>query len=268
MVSTFATSSLNCFNKSQKICFITLLFSQLIFVSYLAAGYGFTGLSEGLSQWNRFNETAYVSGDVLGNAMYASHVLLAIIMIVGGSLQLIPSIRNRFASFHRYNGRLFVLLACTISLAGMYLITVRGTVGNTLMHSLTFFSGAMVLVSSFFAVSAARRRKFSLHQRWALHLFLAANGVLFFRLFIFAWMIVFGIVGINTKDFTGPTVVSVSFLSYVAPHIFIQLLWFAQKRRQTWLLVLLTALLILIAVVFLIGLFGLAVGRWYPVIMA
>ena len=150
-VSTF-------FITSQKAWLLSLILAQLVFVIYLAAGYGFTGISQGLAEWKRFNASAYLSNDPLGNTMYAAHVLLAIIMIIGGSLQLIPSIRARFGRFHRHNGRLFVLLACCISLAGFYLITVRGTVGNLFMHSLTSFSGFVVLLASYFAVKAARKR--------------------------------------------------------------------------------------------------------------
>jgi len=256
------------YDASQKIGFSCLLIAQTLFVSYLIAGYGFTGINEGLAQWNRFNGTAYVTDDLLGNAMYAVHVLFAIVMIIGGSLQLIPTIRHKYKTFHKYNGRLFVALACSISLAGMYLIISRGTVGNTLMHGLTTFAGLMVIVSSFFAIAAIRNKNVLLHQKWTLHLFLAANGVLFFRLFLFAWMTLFGTLGINIEDFTGPAVVSVSVLSYVVPHVIAQLIWVANASHNAWLKNLLSATLLLISVAFLIGLFGLTLGSWYPAITA
>lgn len=259
---------LKIFTSSQKIWFITLLIAQLSFVVYLSAGYGLTSLSEGLSAWTDFNDTAYVSGDTLGNSMYAVHVLLAIVMMMGGSLQLIPALRNRFRTFHRYNGRVFVLLACTISIAGMYLIISRGTVGNTLLHALTGFSGVMVIVASFFAIKAARSKRFDLHQRWALHLFLAANGVLFFRLFLFAWLMIFGTLGINTENFTGPTVLCISVLSYLIPHVLVQALWYVNKHRQSWSLISISSTLLLISASFAVGLLGLVVGNWYPNVIA
>jgi uncharacterized membrane protein len=267
-VSSTTPLPLRIFNTSQKIWFVSLLISQVFFVMYLAAGYGVASASQNPAQWNRFNPSAYVSGDTVGNVMYGAHVLLAIIMIIGGSLQLIPTIRNRFTTFHRYNGRLFVLLACTISLAGMYLITIRGTVGDPILHSLTAFSGVVVIVSSIFAVNAARIRNIAVHQQWALRLFLAANGVLFFRLFIFAWMLTFGTTGINTENFTGPTVLAVSVCSYIMPLIIVQLVWYVNKSKRAWLLISLSALLLFISLIFLIGLFGLVAGNWYPAIFA
>jgi hypothetical protein len=199
---------------------------------------------------------------------------LAIVMIIGGSLQLIPAIRRNYKTFHKYNGRLFVTLACSISLAGMYLLLSRGTVGNPLLHGLTAFSGVMVIVSSFFAIRAIRNANVTLHQRWALHLFLAANGVLFFRLFIFAWITLFGTLGINTADFTGPAVISVSVLSYVAPHIIAQLIWVVKvtatgnTNRVSLLKNLISVTLLVVSAVFIIGLFGLTLGSWYPAVVA
>ena len=256
------------FHKSQQMWFASLFIAQVIFVIYLAAGYGASLFSNNIAQWNQFNPTAYVSSDPVGNTMYGMHVLLAMVMIIGGSLQFIPSIRSRFSRFHRYNGRVFVLFACIISLAGMYLIVVRGTVGNTLMHSLTASSGVIVLVSSYFVIKTARRRQFLQHQQWVLHLFVAANGVLFFRLCLFAWMMLFGTMGINTKDFTGPTVVALSALCYVGAHVILLAIRFANKTRFNFIRFILGAMLAVISAVFLLGLFGIVMASWYPAVTA
>lgn len=265
-ITPVSLRSLKILNASLKTWFICLVLAQIIFVTYLSLGYGLNSITVGLSQWNKFNNTAYVAGDTLGNLMYATHVLLAIIMIIGGSLQLIPALRNRFRKFHRYNGRLFVTLACTISLAGMYLIIVRGTVGNTLLHSLTFFSGVVVIVSSFFAIKAARNRNFALHQVWAIRLYLAANGVLFFRLMIFGWMISFGALGINTEDFTGPTVVTVSVFSYVMPLLIAEFVRYTKNCDKVILHYACAGLMFAISLVFIGGLFAITIANWYPLV--
>lgn len=260
------TRSVTLFNASQKTWFICLLIAQVFFVLYLALGYGFTGIESGMSAWSRFNDTAYIENDTLGNSIYAAHVLLAIVMIIGGSLQLIPTIRQRFRRFHRINGRVFVALACTISMAGLYLIIVRGTVGNALLHSLTSFAGFVVLMSSIFAIKAAINRDFERHKIWAIRLYLAANGVLFFRLVFFAWLMVFGTLGINIETFTGPTVVTISVCAYVLPIFIAELSRYASTSPSANLKLLCSALLFIISAVFLIGLFGLVMGNWYPAI--
>ena len=251
---------------SKKLWFVCLLIAQSCFVTYLILGYGLTGASSGLSGWSQLNTTAYVANDTPGNLMYAAHVLLAIIMIIGGSLQLIPSLRTKYKNFHRYNGRVFVVLACCISMAGMYLIIMRGTVGNTLMHALTMFGGCVVIVSSVFAVLHARKRDISHHQIWAIRLYLAANGVLFFRLLIFAWFLIFGNLGVDTKTFTGPTVIAISLCSYVLPLLIAELVRYAAKTKNSVLSFSTALLMILISGVFLVGLFGVGASRWYPAV--
>jgi hypothetical protein len=158
----------------------------------------------------------------------------------------------------------------------MYLITSRGTVGDLFMHSMTFFSGLVVLLASFLAVKAARSRNIKLHSEWAIRLFLAANGVLFFRLIIFAWFMVFGALGVNTDDFTGPTVYAVSVSAYLLPLVIFE--WYRRLHRQLSDASKLTSVqsnimlktyaisicLILIGMIFLIGLFGITLGSWYP----
>lgn len=248
--------------------FVCLLLAQITFVAYLLLSYAYSGLSTDLSQWTRFNDTAYVADDTVGNGAYAAHVLLAIFMILGGSLQLIPKLRNRYRKFHRINGRIFVCFACIIALAGMYLMIARGTVGDAFMHSLTFFGGLVILCSSYFAVKAAINRNFAIHQQWAIRLFLAANGVLFFRLMLFAWFLTFGAIGINTETFTGPTLVAVSICSYVIPLLIAELVRYAQKLNKTWLNILCTTLMTAISTVFLIGLIGITLANWYPSVMA
>ena len=176
-------------------------------------------------------------------------------------------LRTKYSAFHRYNGRVFVVLACCISFAGMYLMIVRGTVGNTLMHALTMFGGLVVIVSSIFAVKTARARNFNAHQRWAIRLYLAANGVLFFRLLIFAWFLVFGTLGVDTATFTGPAVLAVSLCSYLVPLLIAELVRYAARTNITFITIGTACLMTLISIVFLIGLFGVTLANWYPAIV-
>lgn len=254
-------------NNSKKIWFTCLLMAQVCFVIYLTLGYGLTGATNGISGWNSLNSTAYVANDTTGNFMYAAHVLLAIVMIIGGSLQLIPFIRTKHPRFHRYNGRIFVLLACTISFAGIYLILARGTVGNTLMHGLTIFGGCVVILSSILAVKAARKRDISLHKVWAIRLYLAANGVLFFRLMIFAWFLIFGTLGVDTATFTGPAVLAVSICSYVIPLLIAELVRYAESTTNKIITIATASIMTLISIIFLVGLFGVVLANWYPAII-
>jgi hypothetical protein len=43
-----------------------------------------------------------VPGDTAGNVAFGTHVLVAAVIVFGGTLQLIPHIRTRAISFHRW----------------------------------------------------------------------------------------------------------------------------------------------------------------------
>src|SRR5687768_5369805 len=70
-----------------------------------------------------------IRGDTLGNAAIAVHLFLAVIIMVGGPLQLIPQIRRHAASFHHWNGRLYILAVFVTSAAGLYMLWSRERAG-------------------------------------------------------------------------------------------------------------------------------------------
>ena len=68
-----------------------------------------------------------MAGDVIGNLFFAAHVVVAVVLTFGGTLQLVPQIRKYALAFHRWNGRLFMIAAFAAALGGLYLEWVRGT---------------------------------------------------------------------------------------------------------------------------------------------
>ena len=66
--------------------------------------------------------------------MVGSHLLLAAIIIIGGPLQIIPKVREYAPTFHRWNGRLYILTAFIISLSGLYMVWIRGSIGGMIQH--------------------------------------------------------------------------------------------------------------------------------------
>jgi hypothetical protein len=68
-----------------------LIFCQLIFVTYLISAYANPALSGNLVLWNGNSTSAFVPNGRAGNTAFGMQVLLAIIMILGGPLQLIPA---------------------------------------------------------------------------------------------------------------------------------------------------------------------------------
>ncbi|MBT0587333.1 hypothetical protein KIU71_12990 [Alteromonas sp. SM 2104] len=159
---------------------------------------------------------------------------------------------------------MFLTLACTISIAGIYLMISRGTVGSWPMHVMTGFSGVVVLVSSFFALRAALQKRFVEHRVWAIRLYLAANGVLFFRIMLFGWLMVFGQLGIDFATFTGPAIMFVSVASYLLPLAVFEFYQYSQRSGSTLINGLFTGLMCVVSLCFLIGTAGVVMGNWYP----
>ena len=164
-------------NLSAQIWFAIAFVGQWIFVYYVAAFYipilrhkGFEGLAD------THLPHGYVSGDLVGNLAIAAHVLLAIIVIGGGTLQLIPWVRNNFPRFHRYLGRTYVSLAMTMSVAGLYLVWTRGVIGGMMGQLGISLDAVLIITFGVIAVRYAMQKNFRLHRRWALRLFMVVRA--------------------------------------------------------------------------------------------
>jgi hypothetical protein len=202
-----------------RLWFAAAVAGQWAFVSYIAGFYGAPTLQGHFEAWrhNRNLITGYVAGDGVGNLAFAVHVLLAALITTSGALQLTPTLRARAPAFHRWNGRAYVLTAFIMALGGLWLVWVRGTwlnvyglAGSTMLASLIMLSAAMT-------VRHAMARRIDAHRRWALRLFMVANGVWFQRIGYTAWMILNrGPVGIG-DHMDGPFDIVWSFAAYLLP---------------------------------------------------
>lgn len=196
--------------------FLSALIGQWIFAYYTGASYVGRVLRGDLEGMTKAMHNAYVAGDVLGNLAVAAHMTLAFAILVGGPLQLIPSIRARFPTFHRWNGRAYLFGVVIASVAGLIMIWGRGTysvsvrLGGTGNALLVFVFGAL-------ALRAALARDFVSHRRWALRLFIAGSAVWFFRVILMAWVVALGPVGIDFETASGPFLDLMAFGQYLIP---------------------------------------------------
>lgn len=244
--------------------FSVAVVGQWIFVFYLIVSYG-TAASGGLSGLNRAHEGAYVEGDPIGNIAFIVHILISIIIIGGGALQLIPAVRDRFPTFHRWNGRIFISTAIATSIGGLYLVWVRGTVGDISQH--LGITGDAILIILFAVISyrTAVAGNFVSHRRWALRLFLVANAVWFFRIGLMGWIILNqGVVGFDEKTFTGPFLTFLSFADYLIPLAFLEFYFFAKERGGSIAKFCCALLLLFATLVTAFGTFAATIGMWLP----
>lgn len=213
----------------------TALAGQFIFALYITLVYGGAVVSGDHARWNTIMRAAYVPGQTLGNAAIAAHVLLAVLIIAGGALQLMPAVRRRFPALHRWVGRGYMMSVLFTSVVGLYMVWIRkGGAGSTSQHIAISLNAVILCTCAVMAWRAARTRDFATHRQWALRTFLAAGGVYFFRLGVFLWIAAWRRpVGFDAKTFSGPFLTTLAFAVYVVvPLSVLQLYFVAQRSRS------------------------------------
>jgi hypothetical protein len=180
-------------NAATRFWFFVTLVGQWVFLYYIVAFYGPGAISGDFASWNRHPMAGplFVPGDIGGNVAFAAHVALAVIVIFGGTLQLVPQIRARAAALHRWNGRAFLVAAMLAALAGLYMVWIRGGSSGGPVNAV-IISGNAVLMLLFAGLAwrAGIARDIALHRRWALRTFMVTNGVFWLRLGFSAWIVI------------------------------------------------------------------------------
>lgn len=246
--------------------FAVALVGQYLFVLYLAVAYGSPTLAGDPAAWNRTQPiVGHVAGDAAGNAMFISHVLLASVIALGGMLQLVPQVRARWPVVHRWTGRVFMLTAALMAVGGLWMtwwrgaqLSVPGAVGVSV-------NAGLILVFGVLAYRHVRRGRIALHRRWALRLFMVANGVWFYRLGFMAWIILNQGPRGSTPALDGPFDIAWAFGSFLLPLAGLELYFRAQRplieTRTRWAIV---GVLALLTALTALGVFGAYQFMWKP----
>jgi len=154
---------------SAKFWFATVLVGQAIFSYYIVMLYYLATFRQDLERFNTVMPGGHIEGDLGGNIAVVIHVLLAAIITVGGLMQLIPIIRSKWPSIHRWNGRLYVTTAMLMSLSGMFMVLTRSdkVVGGLIGHIAIMINGTLIVVCAIMAFKYARHKQFAQHRGWA-----------------------------------------------------------------------------------------------------
>src|SRR5579863_2723000 len=249
--------------------FAIAVIGQSIFFFAVASFYGVTAVRGNWQAWNKFMTHGNIPGRPLGNFVVSIHVFSAAIIILAGMLQLIPQIRNRFPVFHRWLGRIYVVTAFTLSSAGLYLLWIRGSVGDVWQHLGSTLNALLIMVCAVMALRYAIARDLRTHRRWALRLYLVVSASLFIRAGIFlSGLLNHGPWGFDPVTFTGPFLTFISFAQYLVPLGVLELYLRAQERPGAALRMGVAALLFVLTLAMGAGLFGVAMAAWIPQVKA
>ena len=251
---------------SSRFWFGVTVVSQILFATYIVLFFGLSAVHGELGDRARFNNHAYVPGDHLGNLAVAGHMLFAMIINFSGALQLVPALRKRAPVFHRLNGRVFIFGAFVVSVAGLYMIWIRGAVGDLPQHVASTLDAVLIFIFAILALRTAMGRNFAAHRRWALRLFMVISGVWFFRLGLFLWIAVnHGPAGFDDDTFTGPFLTIWGLGSFLLPLALLEVYLRVEKSGEGGINKLLTACTIILATLMMIaGTFDVATVAWLP----
>jgi tetratricopeptide (TPR) repeat protein len=247
-----------------------VLIGQFTFAFAVASFYGLTALRGNLQAWNKVLPHGYVAGETLGNLALFGHVLFAAIINVGGPLQLIAQLRDRFPAFHRWNGRIYLLAAFTMGVSGLYLtLSGRTVIGDLSQHIGLWLSAVLIIVFAVMALRYALARDFKTHRRWALRLFLVASGSWMFRVGLFLSLLIFRRpVGFDPDTFTGPFITLWTFGEYLLPLAVLELYFRAKDHPGAPRRLATASLLFVLTVGMAAGIFAVTMAVWVPNVKA
>jgi uncharacterized membrane protein len=240
---------------------------QLVFAFTVASFYALTALRGDYHKWNFTN--GYVPGLSMGNTAVVMHVASAVIIMLAGAVQLVPQVRNRFPVFHRWNGRIYMLTAVALSVAGLYMTWIRGSVGDLSVHLGSTLNAVLIWLCGAMALRYALARDFKTHRRWALRFFLVVSASWFFRIGFFLSFLVFkGPFGFDPTTFRGPFLTFMTFAQYLIPLAVLEIYLRAQDRPGALRRMATAGMLFALTFVMGAGLFAVATAAWVPQVKA
>jgi hypothetical protein len=243
--------------------FVPALIGQWFFAYHIAATYIGPAFDGNFAAWDERLFVGFVAGDLVGNVALGAHLFIAFVITIGGTLQLIPQIRTYAPVFHRWNGRLYIVIAFVTSLAALYMIWTRETFGGILINDISVSIDAMlIMVFAAIALRYAMARKFDVHPRWALRTFMVISGVWFTRvIYAFLGIVTQGQTPGVTADMTGPTNIVIGFASYLLPLGVLELYFLAKRSSSVFAKFATAALVLAAAGATSIGVYGTTM-RW------
>ena len=258
-------SSRGLLSKSVTSWLLVTLLGQWAFAFYILIAFAFPFVSGGIKAVDFSHMiTGSIEGDSIGNTLLIAHLILAILISMGGVIQIVPWIRNNYPSFHRWNGRMFLTLGIMGALTGLYLTWGRGSRLSDLGAYGITLNGILIVVTSFFAWRYALAKRFDLHRRLAVHAFILINGVWTFRLYLMGWFVVNQGPNGNNGTLDGPADIFISYACYMLPMLVAELFFWAQRQKETYKVVSVSSVLILGTVVTAVGVVATSLLMWFP----
>jgi len=259
----------NALKVAAKFWFVVAVAGQFAFAFTIASFYALTALRGGFQAWNKVLIAQYSANSTMSNAAIVGHILFATLISIAGAFQIIPQIRNRFPVFHRWNGRLYLLAAFTQGITGLYMTLFSKRIPFSGFQRFPIsLSGVLLVVFAILALRYAMARDFKTHRRWALRLFLVGSGSWFFRVGFTLTVLLFGPIGFDATNFSGPLPVFWAYAEYLLPLAVLELYFHAQDHPGMLRRMATAALLFVLTLGTGAGIFATAAAQWAPKVKA
>lgn len=243
--------------------FLMTALGQMAFVAYIAAFYGGSAMRGDFDAWDGRMFNGFISGDLIGNINILLHIFFALIITACGPVQFIPAVRNRFRTFHRWNGRVYATSAILISIGALYLTWTRNGIGAAVNDIGVSLNGIAIIAFAVLAARTAMQRDLRAHHRWTLRLFLAVSGVWYMRLgFGFYALVTGGAMPGSTSMLDGPFDIALNFGVTLVPLAFLELYFRAADAKHDALKVLMSVVVVCLGVATALGAFMAAQIFW------
>src|ERR1700686_5181328 len=243
-----------------------VIVGQLVFAFTVASFYGMAALRGTTQQaWSGHITHGYVPGDTWGNFAVFTHLFSAVVVILAGLVQLIPQIRERAPSLHRWNGRLYFVTAFAISLAGLYMTWIRTSVGDLSQHIGSSLMAILIMLFAVMALRYALVRDFKTHRRWALRLYLEVSASLFIRAGLFlSFILNRGPFGFDPVTLRGPFLTFIIFAQYLVPLAVLEIYLRTRERAGVAARLGMAAGLVVLTLALGGGIFAVTMATWVP----
>lgn len=160
-------------------------------------------------------------------AAFAFHILAGIIVYITGIIQFTPSIRNRYISFHRKIGKVYIL-ASVVCVFGLYILLPVFSANIFWMEVSHYGNGSLWLLFVTLAYIFIRRRNITMHRRCMISSFICATYFVVIRIVDQVAMPFFRAI---TTDEAGAMAVS-DFSVWVVPLSIVWLYWFIADGKK------------------------------------
>lgn len=239
---------------------------SLIFVAYIVVKYGVSIAAADISTWNDDVESQlYVAGGSAANAGIGLHFMLGALLMTLGSIQLMPSVRDRYRALHRLTGRVYVAASILTAIGGLTFVVLRGTVGGVMMNIGFGLYGVLMLAAGVETARHARAGRYDNHRAWAWRLYALVIASFLYRIEYGAWALFLGEAGMN--NYYGPFDRVMNFFFFIPNLMVVEMLLRARQPNSSASLRVATGVTMVVAcAVVLTGTFALALGVWLPFI--